>query len=75
MQLAEKIYDTVKTLPMNKATEVLDFINILKPTTELESIQMIDAEKENIEGILARRAQRLAISTKYLQQLRIEGRS
>jgi hypothetical protein len=74
MTLVEQIYDVAKTLPMNQAGEVLDFIYSLQAKMASENSQTLAEEGKIIEGILARRNQRVAVSTDYLQQLRAEGR-
>jgi hypothetical protein len=70
---AEQIYDIAKTLPINQANEVLNFIYDLKTKMPLENSQSF-AEENVIKGILERRNQRKLVSTDYLQQLREEGR-
>lgn len=74
MTLAEQIYEVAKTLPTNQASEALDFIYFFKAKIELENSHILAEERNTIEGILARRNQRVPVSTDYLQQLREEGR-
>ncbi|OQW88974.1 MAG: hypothetical protein BWK78_08035 [Thiotrichaceae bacterium IS1] len=74
MTLAEQISEVAKTLPMNQAGEVLDFIYSLQAKMAAKNSPTLAEEGKIIEGILARRNQRVAVSTDYLQQLRAKGR-
>lgn len=51
MNIAERVYETVKTLPEQQAAEVLDFAEFLKSKAELETLERSQAFNAQIDAI------------------------